>query len=504
MKKARVFASFLMAMLLLTSCTKTTTDETTATDYSVESTTTEAVPVETEKASEFCIEALKELDGVVSVEEIGFKSEVPDMTKTDDHIVLMVFEQPLDWNDPSKGTFNQRVEVCYSEKNRNNSLKIGGYNLNNDAIAMGSYSDIYTMKNEMNLISIEYRFFGESAPEGLSINDKTYWEYLTSYNAACDFHHVITELKKVLPGTWLMSGGSKGGVATMAQSMYFPEDADIFMAMVAPVMESPETDGFIENIYETIGNEAYGEEEAAEYRQLVLDFQVEAIKLRDQLQDRVYEQSLKEGNSFTEFAAPEIVYDNRVMSFAIGVWQYEQNFNSIEGVLECKDEEDYPDLVYELLIGIKDPEQEKTTEAPDLSPYWIQCITELGYFKADFSYLRDALEKDGSGATLAVTEEMEDMFYYRMILEPDMIDAFTFDSSFRNDLIDWTNNTSSNVILIYGGTDVWYPLRLPDVEDRDNFHIFVASSDPHTASIYKLDIQDQKDAQALINEAMGN
>ena len=64
MKKARVFASFLMAMLLLTSCTKTTTDETTATDYSVETTTTEAGPVETEKASEFSIEALKELEAI--------------------------------------------------------------------------------------------------------------------------------------------------------------------------------------------------------------------------------------------------------------------------------------------------------------------------------------------------------------------------------------------------------------------------------------------------------
>ena len=114
------------------------------------------------------------------------------------------------------------------------------------------------------------------------------------------------------------------------------------------------------------------------------------------------------------------------------------------------------------------------------------------------------LEKDGSGAKLAITEDMEDMFYYKMIMEPDIIDSFTFDSSFRNDLIDWSNNTSSNVILIYGGTDVWYPLRLPDVENRDNIHTFVAPSTPHTANIYKLDIQDQKEAQALINEAMGN
>ena len=501
MKKARVFASLMAAMLLITSCTKTTTDETSVESTSIETTVTEASA--TENAPEFSIDALKELDGVVSVEEIEFQTNIPDLASTDDYILCVVFEQPLDWNDPTKGTFQQRVQVCYSEKNRNNKLFIGGYMLTDEDIAAGSYNDVYALKNEMNLVRIEYRFFGKSAPEGLSINDPANWEYMTSYNAACDFHHVITELKKVLPGSWLMEGRSKGGTATMVQSMYFPEDADIFIAAVAPVMGSTQEDGLFENLYETIGNEMYGEQQAAEYRQLVLDFQVEAIKLRDQLQDRIYENSLLLDGSYSEFVTPEIIYDYRVLSFGVTMWQYDQSFEKISYVLESKGEEDYIDKFYNLLSDPRGSNVTEKTGSNDLSPFWIQCLSELGYFRADFSYLRQALEEDGSGAKLYVTEDMEDMFYFKTILEPDMIEAFTFDTSLSEDLINWSNTTSSNVILLYGNADVWYPLRLPDVPDRDNFHTFVADAS-HACTIYKLEPAELKEVMQLIDEAMGN
>ena len=87
---------------------------------------------------------------------------------------------------------------------------------------------------------------------------------LTSYNAACDFHHIITELKKVMPAKWMMTGASKGGIATMVQSMYFPEDANVFVPQIAPVMSSLQEDCFMKNIYETIGDDRYGSELAAE------------------------------------------------------------------------------------------------------------------------------------------------------------------------------------------------------------------------------------------------
>lgn len=503
MKKARVFASLMAAMLLITSCTKTTTDETSIASTSIETTVTEAATEETENIPEFSIDAVKALDGVISVEEIEFQALSPEYTDQDDYNLLVVFEQPLDWNDPTKGTFQQRVQVCYNETGRNNKLTIGGYMLDDVNMTIGSYADVYAKKNEMNLVRIEYRFFGESVPEGTSPDDPTNWEYLTSYNAACDFHHVITELKKVLPGSWLMEGSSKGGVSTMVQSMYFPEDADIFIAVVAPVMTGPQTDGLIENLYETIGNERYGEEQAAEYRQLVLDFQVEAIKLRDQLQDRIYENCNPIGSYDPEYATPEIAYDYTVLTFGVTMWQYEQSFHLISTVLDSKDEDGYIDRFYDLLSDPRGMNVTDKTDSNILTAFWIQCLSEIGYFKADFSYLRQALEEDGSGAKLFVTEDMEDMFYYKAVLEPQMIEAFTFDTSLSEDLINWSNTTSSNVILLYGNADVWYPLRLPDVPDRDNFHTFVANAS-HACSIYNLEIADMKEVMQLIDEAMSN
>ena len=99
---------------------------------------------------------------------------------------------------------------------------------------------------------------------------------------------------------------------------------------------------------------------------------------------------------------------------------------------------------------------------------------------------------------------MEDMFFYKLKFEPEMIEAFTFDTSVSEDIINWSNTTSSNVILLYGSADIWYPLRLPEVPDRDNFHTFVVSNVSHNCNIYSMDPADMKEAMELINKAMGN
>jgi len=38
-------------------------------------------------------------------------------------------------------------------------------------------------------------------------------------------------LKKVLKGKWVMSGVSKGGITTLLQHAFYPEDMDVFVCM---------------------------------------------------------------------------------------------------------------------------------------------------------------------------------------------------------------------------------------------------------------------------------
>lgn len=465
-----------------------------------------------EQIPEFSIEALESLDGVTRVEDItvspGSYMGSQNNSPGDQENYVIYFEQPLDWNDPSKGTFEQRVSLAYTGSDIN-EFYVGGYFLNDNTLIFANYMDAYASSHVVNFISAEYRFFGKSKPEDLDNHDPGYWEYLTSYNAACDFHHIMTELKKVLPSKWMMTGASKGGIATMIQSMYFPDDADVFVPQIAPVMESPQEEIFMKNIYETIGDDRYGPELAAEYRQLVLDVQVEAIKNRDELQDRCCDYIFGTGQTYTDIATPEIIYDFFVHGFAILTWQYAQDFDSIRKVLDMKGEDGYIDELYYLLTGDRpvddtvyylneDPEQIRY----DYYPYYVQCMKELGYFRVDFSYLRDALEADGSGAGLAVTEDMEDMLSLNIYLYPEVLETLSFDRSLHDDLVTWSQTTDSNVIVLFGGSDVWYPLRLPDVPDRENYHTFVDDLSAHGHIYARIDLYSRYDIQNLIDEAL--
>ena len=482
-KRTRVLASILVSMLICTSCAKGGSKGS--------------------KASlAFTVENLKTLDGVKSVETID--SSLPQGVQTqlpDEQNLMLTFEQPLDWANPSAGTFEQRVQVCYQE-GRVNEFLVNGYMLLDDNLPMGSTLDSYSRTNSTNLINVEYRFYGKSKPTGLSNTSPKYWNYLTSYNAACDFHHIYTELKKIIPGKWLMTGTSKGGVATMIQSMYFPEDADIYMPQIAPVMDGPQAKGFFSRMYETIGEESFGPDISAGYRQLVLDFQIEAIKNRDALQNKVYDLLIASGNSYTDYATPEIIFDMTVLDFATNVWLYGNVFPRIAETLEKKGEDDYLDALVNTLLSPSGSPINTSGEGQDIFAYYVQCATDLGYYGLDFSYLRAALEKDGSGAHLTVTEDMEDMLFYKVRVVPEVLDTIKYDSSVRDGLIKWSQTTTCQVLLLYGDNDAWYSMRLPDVPNHDNFHTYVAKGVAHEYVLSRLPLSEQIEAKKILNDAL--
>jgi len=85
-----------------------------------------------------------------------------------------------------------------------------------------------------NFISIEHRYFAYSAPPQCW----TYLDDLRAEEAAEDFHNLIVALKKVFKGKWVMSGVSKGGITTLLQHTFHPEDMDIYVPYSAPFFES--------------------------------------------------------------------------------------------------------------------------------------------------------------------------------------------------------------------------------------------------------------------------
>ena len=160
---------------------------------------------------------------------------------------VIYYNQPLQHAQVGSPRFHMRALVTVDNRvdptTAVNHVYCSGYNLMEAFLADPDSMFAYT-KNDCsteiahryrgNFIQIEHRYFQYSAP------DKC-WErldYLKAEEAAQDFHAFFEAMKKVLKGKWVMSGVSKGGITTLLQHTFFPDDMDIFLPYSAPFFET--------------------------------------------------------------------------------------------------------------------------------------------------------------------------------------------------------------------------------------------------------------------------
>ncbi|MBQ3456027.1 MAG: hypothetical protein IJG36_06290, partial [Synergistaceae bacterium] len=256
-----------------------------------------------------------------------------------------------------------------------------------------------------------------------------------------------------------------------------PNDADAYVAYVAPFCDGTEDPRLMDAVYTSIGNERYGEAQAKIYRDMLLEFQVEAIRNREYLQPRLFAEFSSEYTQLYPFRTVSRDFDSFVLDYAVGVWQYDQDFAAHEKILnmpreddpdtEINERDEYLRAMLAILSG------DIPAEDDDSFPYKVQAATENGDYAMNFKYLREAVEREG--LSLVVTEENEKNLIARMNFTEEQQRVFTYDPYMRNELLNWSYTTQSNVIMIYGSSDPWYFVRLPDVDDNPNVHIFTDS-----------------------------
>ena len=157
---------------------------------------------------------------------------------------VIFFHQPLEHANPGLGQFPMRALITVNTNNDPttavNHFYCTGYSINYDCIfrhpdstflaeAKMCSSEISHRYNA-NFIQIEHRYFQFSAPYQCWTN----LDYLRADEAAEDFHNLAEALKKVLKGKWVMSGVSKGGITTLLQHAFYPNDMDIYVPYSAP------------------------------------------------------------------------------------------------------------------------------------------------------------------------------------------------------------------------------------------------------------------------------
>lgn len=147
------------------------------------------------------------------------------------------YAQPVDHNNPAKGTFYQRVAMQLTDLNNPVVVGTAGYALTmsgQNAIS----SDLVTFLNA-NYVEIEFRYFGDSQPEDMNNVNFT---YLYSEQSACDIHEVVTMLKANLfkQNKWVATGASKGGITSTLHAFYADQkgwkDFDVYVPFCAPFL----------------------------------------------------------------------------------------------------------------------------------------------------------------------------------------------------------------------------------------------------------------------------
>lgn len=449
-------------------------------------------------------DSLKAIDGVTSVKR------VVQLMGTYDEKYMITFTEPIDWDDPSKGTFEQRVLVGYNRNSDVNVYDIGGYCLFDVMVG----SDLYLRHDDREELSkmydasqvmIEYRYFGKSVPEGLSNDSLEFWDELTVENASKDFNDIITKLSTVLTGKKIFTGASKGGYTTNTMAYYYPDLCDAYVAYVAPLCNDREDPRFFENINTTIGDEGFSKEEAKTKRDIMLDFQLALLENRDELETMYYDKAIKNNCRFRDYATKEILWDNTIAEFSAGFWQYGYDFDKLKKIIEMSDTNDKEhekklNAMLKIVYKIADPSSSSTNDW--LFPYVVQSYRQMGNYGYDYSYIRKAcIDKFGEDK-LVITKDEEKGLMNRMLFTDEQLKAFTYDDTIYYELIDSEDTLKTNLVRIYGGCDTWYAVRIPET-DNPCIHSYVVKSGCHTSRISDLPEEEYKECKGYLDSYLG-
>lgn len=338
-----------------------------------------------------------------------------DSIKSSDHFLeayRVVMKQPLDPKNPSKGTFDHYMYVSHTDYKKPTVLITDGYS---------SYSRTTELSKLLkgNQIIVEYRMYGKSRPNPIP------WEYLTNDNAIEDYHTIVTKMKSIYKGKWLSSGISKGGETTLIYKSKYPNDVDVAVPYVAPLingLEDPRTNDLINSV---------GTQEC---RDKIIALQRAVLQNRQQSLVKFKEIAATNKLAFNEVPHEEAL-EYTVLEFPFSFWQWSDGDctklpdpnASVEAIVTYMHKtvgiDVYSDSGYERYL-----------------PSFYQHIKELGYYGFDLAPVKDLLK--------IVKSSSNDRF------APKGVDL-SYNANYIKKVRDFVENKGDNILYIYGAYDPW-------------------------------------------------
>lgn len=181
------------------------------------------------------------VDVLAAIPGVNIIQNTKDASKRD--ITTFYFDQPVDHNDASAGTFRQYCVLHYKGRDCVTVLHTQGYSTNEpDKLWQ---PDLVTVLDG-NYIEIEHRYYRHSTINLDAENyDAEYWKYNTAAQSTADLHTIVTALKQTgcFNGKWVSTGVSKNGILTALYAFYYANEMDAYVPFCAPFCTEAEAPG---------------------------------------------------------------------------------------------------------------------------------------------------------------------------------------------------------------------------------------------------------------------
>jgi hypothetical protein len=357
------------------------------------------------------------------------------------------FEQPVDHQDPTGPKFNQRMTLLHRSETAPMVLTLSGYSIGTVPLQFE-----LTALLQADQLHVEHRFFDPSIP------DPVRWEHLTIAQAAADHHRIVSAFKSLYVGGWLVTGGSKGGMASVYHRFFYPDDVDATVPLVAPSSHGIGDQRYVAFV------ESRGSEEC---RSKLRALQKRALKKRRKLV------RFMKGD-FT-ILGKDRALESAIVDLPFVFWQFgdANNCNTVPS------SEASLRTVFDYLANASGFSDDRSLLF--FQPYYYQALTQLGAPAVGDSGLRSLLRYwDEDPAEILPPFGVEKVFHPEVMPEVE----------------DWVRNHGERLLFIYGENDPWSAGAFEVDQSNDSYRLMVTGlRGNHRARL--LDLPDESRELAL-------
>lgn len=335
---------------------------------------------------------------------------------------VVMLEQPLDHNNPSVGTFQQRIFLSHYDKNAPVVFVTEGYNARPRYYEL---SDIL-MSNQ---IIVEYRYFGKSKPTPYD------YSFLTNDQAMEDLHRIRKLFGKIYKKEWVSTGISKGGTTCLIYKYKYPKDVKVAIPYVAPLPKAREDKRCDEHIL------SQGTEDC---QNRLARFQQRALSLRDSIMPMVDSLVVADSLSFDRVGT-DGAFEYAILEFTFSLWQWGHDCDRVKENMSARE-------CFDLIKEIVGFDFYSDATISYFEPAFYQFMRENGYYGFIHKHLKPYIKTLKS--------------FDNSIFAPIGSDT-SFDEDYLKYVRVWLYHKGDRIIYIQGSLDPWGACGMVPPKERD-------------------------------------